>query len=241
MQARREPANAPFPDPDPVRREGVRSTIDTVVEAVTDAIRDGHVVPGQRLVEQEFARRIGVSRSSVREAFQRLAADGLLVAVPNRGVTVRQLSRQEVDHLFDIRAALETLSVRRAVPVLGANPTPLRELLHCMDAAVDAGLTRRYSDLNRAFHGLFAQAAGNPQLSALLERMGHTIYALQFRLMIEPREVLDTHEQHRRLVAAVLDGDADAAEATIRAHLESTRRLIQALPDHHFAGPATPP
>ncbi|GAB3333475.1 GntR family transcriptional regulator [Marilutibacter aestuarii] len=211
------------------------SAVDAVVGAITRAVREGHVVPGQRLVELDFARRLAVSRSSVREAFQRLVADGLLAAIPNRGVTIRQLSRAEVEQWFELRIALESLAIRKATPVLATDPAALRVLLDAMDEAVSDGDIRRYSDLNRDLHERCTRAAGNPQLAAVLERLGHSIHGLQFRLMVEPRKAFETHAQHHRLVEAILANDADAAEREVRAHLETTRRLIQALPDHHFA------
>ncbi|MBB1060465.1 GntR family transcriptional regulator [Marilutibacter spongiae] len=211
------------------------SAVDAVVDAITRAVRDGQFVPGQRLVELDFARRLGVSRSSVREAFQRLVADGLLAAIPNRGVTIRQLSREEVEDWFEVRIALESLAIRKATPVLAGDPAVLYLLLDAMDEAVGDGDIRRYSDLNRELHERCTRAAGNPHLATLLERLGHSIHGLQFRLMVEPRKAFDTHAQHHRLVQAILANDADAAEGAVRAHLETTRRLIQALPDHHFA------
>ncbi len=212
-----------------------QSAVDAVVGAITRAVRDGQFVPGQRLVELDFARRLGVSRSSVREAFQRLVADGLLAAIPNRGVTIRQLSRAEVEQWFEVRIALESLAIRKATPVLAGEPGVLRVLLDAMDEAASDGDIRRYSDLNRELHEHCTRAAGNAQLAAVLERLGHSIHGLQFRLMVEPRKAFETHAQHHRLVQAILANDADAAEREVRAHLETTRRLIQALPDHHFA------
>ncbi len=224
-------ASAPL-EPDPLPRV---STVEAVAAEVTTGIRAGRLVPGQRLVEQEFSRRLGVSRSSVREAFQRLAADGLLDAEPNRGVTVRQLSRAEVDNHFDVRGALEALAVRLATPRVAAAPDALRDLLEQMDAAVAGGQIPRYSDLNRRFHARLGEAAGNPQLARMLSRLGDSILGLQFRLMVDASDVLSTHDQHRALLAAMLAGDAARAEQVMAEHVEAARTLIQALPDSHFA------
>lgn len=211
------------------------STVSSVASAITSAVRSGHLVPGQRLTENEFTRRLGVSRSSVREAFQRLAADGLLAFEPHRGVTVRQLSRQEVDNLFQIRAALEALAVRQAMPILKDAPAPLLALQGELDAAAAVGDLNRFSDANWRFHALFTETAKNELLTDMLRRLTNTIYWLQFRVFVGQLEVLGTNRQHRRLVDAVVAGNSAAAEATITEHVETSRELIQSLSDDHFA------
>lgn len=109
-----------------------------------------------------------------------------------------------------------------------------------MDAAVADGQTGLYSDLNRRFHALVTEAADNPLLAQMLGRLGNSIYGLQFRLMIEARDVLSTHAEHRRLADAIMADDVASAERVIVAHIEATRTLIQALPDTHFATAPTP-
>lgn len=210
------------------------STIQSVASAITSAIRAGHLAPGQRLTEIEFTRRLGVSRSSVREAFQRLIADGLLALEPHRGVTVRQLSRKEVDNLFQIRGSLEALAVRLALPLLSTSPARLLAIQEELDQAADNGEMNRFSNLNRQFHALFTEAADNALLAEMLGRLSNSIYWLQFRVLVDKRDVLDTNNQHRQLVRAVLAGDGAAAEAAILDHVETARRLIQSLTDDYF-------
>lgn len=211
------------------------STVHNVASAITASVRAGHLVPGQRLTENEFTRKLGVSRSSVREAFQRLTADGLLFFEPNRGVTVRQLSRAEVDNLFQIRSSLEALAVKLALPVLQEDPEALLAIQAEMDAAVDLVDVPRFAAANTTFHQLFTEAAHNPMLGEMLERLSNTVYWLQFRVYVSQREVATSNREHRKLVDAVLTGDANAAEAAILEHVETARELIQTLSDEHFA------
>jgi DNA-binding GntR family transcriptional regulator len=211
------------------------STVQQVASAITAAVRGGHLAPGQRLTEAEFVRRYSVSRSSVREAFQRLAADGLLTFEPHRGVVVRQLSRREVDNLFEVRGALEALAVGLAAPSFHAAPRPLLVLQDEMDRAVEANDMSAFSDLNRRFHVLFAEAADNALLSETLMRLSNSIYWLQFRLLINRQEVFESNAQHRLVVDAIVAGNTPAAAVAMRDHVDTSRRLIQLLPDDHFA------
>lgn len=209
------------------------STVETVVGVITDSVRSGLLAPGQRLVEADFTKRLGVSRSSVREAFRRLTADGLLAFVPHRGVSVRQLTRAEVDNLFAIRGALEALAVRLALPRL--DPAALRDLQARLDAAEAAGDMATFSALNRDWHALFAATAANPQLDEMIGRLGNSIYWLQFRVLVDRERTFATNAEHRAVTSAILAADVEAAERAMRAHVDGSRRLIQALPDSCFA------
>lgn len=211
------------------------STVDEVTAAIVAAVRAGRIVPGQRLTEAEYSARLGVSRSSVREAFRRLTSDGLLDFAPHRGVAVRQLTRKEVDDLFAIRAALEGLVVSLATRRLHAEPDELVTLRHEMDEAATAGDMNRFTGGNARFHALLAASADNPLLAQTLTRLSNTIYWLQFRVLVDRPAVFDTNREHDRIVDAIVAGDAVAAEAAMRDHVERSRRLIQSLSDEHFA------
>ncbi|MFC5586299.1 GntR family transcriptional regulator [Nitratireductor kimnyeongensis] len=214
-----------------------RSTVETVADALTEAVRTGRLVPGQRLTESEFTNRLGVSRSSVREAFRRLTADGLLAAEPHRGVMVRQLSRVEVDNLFQVRGALEALAVTLALPALHQAPSTLVALQRDLDAAVEQGDMNRFSKLNGQFHRLFRETAENPLLSDTLTRLSNSLYWLQFRVLVDHSHVFDTNQQHREVTECVVANDEDGARDAMLRHIENARKLIQSLPDDHFAPP----
>ncbi len=88
--------------------------VNFVIQHLRDGIFLGRFAPGQRLITSELMTDIGVSRGSLREAFSRLAADGIVDLVPNRGAVVRRLSRVELINLFRIREVLEGLAARQA-------------------------------------------------------------------------------------------------------------------------------
>src|SRR5437899_1215328 len=88
---------------------------EVAAERLRTLITEGTLAPGARLNERELSERLGVSRTPLREAFRMLAADGLLVQLPNRGAQVVALSREDVRHAFEVMAALEGLSGELAV------------------------------------------------------------------------------------------------------------------------------
>lgn len=211
------------------------STAQQVASAIAQAVRGGHLVPGQRLTEAELASRHGVSRSSVREAFQRLTADRLLAFEPHRGVTVRRLSRKEVDDLFAVRGALETLAVGLAVPVLRASPARLLAVQAEMDDAVAANDMAKFSNANTRFHALFPEVIDNALLTETLTRLSNSLYWLQFRMLVDHQDVFASNAEHRRIVEAVLADDRLSAETAMRDHIVASGALIQRLSDDHFA------
>ncbi|WOI11767.1 GntR family transcriptional regulator [Thalassospira lucentensis] len=210
-------------------------TVQHVSDAITNAIREGRLVPGQRLTEIDFAKRLGVSRPSVREAFRQLTADGLLHSQPYRGVSVRHMTRREVDDLFIVRGALEGLAVRLATPILQGDTLQLRSIQAELDSAEARNDLAAMSRHNLAFHMLFADVTGNALLSEQLRRISNSVYWLQFRVLVADDKVLQTNPQHRDIVDAVLAGDAAKAEATMIDHVDHSRQLVQSLPDTHFA------
>lgn len=211
------------------------STVQAVADSITEAVRQGQLAPGQRLIEADFTRRLGVSRSSVREAFQRLTADGLLSFIPNRGVMVRQYSRKDMQDLFQVRAVLEGLAVRLATPRLAAAPGDLPQVVEALTAAELIGDMAALSEMNRRFHDLIITAAENPLLAQQLERLRNSVYWLQFRVLIDRESIYRTNQQHRDMAAAILANQPDDAEAVMLAHVALAGALIQNLPDALFS------
>ena len=102
-----------------------------VYNAIKENICDGRYEPGQRLNEVELARSLSVSRSPVREALRRLAADGLVVELPNRGVFVREFTPQDIQEIFDVRVLLESYCIQRSVQFMTTEHK--QELMRCLD------------------------------------------------------------------------------------------------------------
>ena len=209
-------------------------TVQHITDAITNAIREGRLAPGQRLTENDFAKKLSVSRPSVREAFRQLTSDGLLLSQPYRGVSVRHMTRREVDDLFTVRSALEGLAVRLATPMLHADISPLETIQDQLDRAEVARDLTAMSRHNLAFHMLFADVSGNTLLCEQLRRIANNVYWLQFRVLVADEKVLATNGAHREIVVAIKQGDAKRAESIMIDHVDQSRQLVQALSDDHF-------
>ncbi len=191
-------------------------------------IREGSLLPGERLREIELSERFGVSRTPVREAIRQLEADGLVTHIPRQGATVRSLDYAEVMELYEMRAVLEGTAARLAARA--ASDVELDELEVLNDRLAEAGTGPEAARINRIFHATLLDAAKNRFLAK-------SMLSLQKALLIlGPSQLLDSDRaetavvEHRRIMAALTSRDGAAAETEMRAHIHAAQRMrIRAL------------
>lgn len=234
---------------------------DQVKDRLLQAILEGRYPPGARIVETQVARELGTSQAPVREALRDLEGLGVVETTAFRGARVRRPSTDELLEAFAIRAELESLGARLALPHLGE--TELAELggyVAEMQAAADAGDVHREAIADAAFHGRIVELAGN----ATLLRVWHTLepFSRTYITIVSPgadrRRIADQHlpvldALHKRdpgLVTAVLHRHFDDAAASLASHWAdaaaarqpevepaATGSLASAAPNPKFANP----
>ncbi|HEX2515991.1 MAG TPA: GntR family transcriptional regulator, partial [Chloroflexota bacterium] len=141
-----------------------------VYEALLELIGAGTLAPGEQLDEQALAARLGVSRTPLRAAIARLVQEGLVVGLPYRGTFVRRFTVEEIDGLYEVRAALEELAARKAARRLtGDELETIRAILNECQASLEAGDVEAYGQADARFHRALAEASGNPTLVETLD------------------------------------------------------------------------
>ncbi len=200
-----------------------RSRGDFVYDSLRDAIWEGRIGRGERVREEEIARSLGVSRTPVREALQRLQRRGLLVTGPGRGLMVAELSRREVIELYAMREILESSAARFAAQHAAR---PEIDLLYRLqrdlaEAPDDALLLVK---LNRRFHQAIYDAAHNQYLTQTLDTLHDSMALLHSATFRAPSRRRESDEEHRRIVAAIERRDADQAERAAREHIRQAQR-----------------
>ena len=204
------------------------ATVSRIVERLRSEILDSRFEPAERLVEIDLTRRFGVSRGPVREALRRLAAEGLIEHVPNRGALVRRLGRDEIRELFQIRIELEALAARmaaaacegakrreferRIVPIFGPSPREASD----------------YMKENADFHSAVTILSGNRQLGQVATQLQFPLVMAQVRDALTRETMQDSVREHRAIAAAILTRDAAGAETAMRAHLRRAEALALA-------------
>jgi DNA-binding GntR family transcriptional regulator len=191
-----------------------------VADNLRERIIDGELAPGQRLVERDLSDELEVSRITIREAFQTLAAEGLVVMLPRRGAAVTEFGPLQVRHLLEVRQPLDVLAAKLAAARhTEQDAAYLRSVLDAARAAMGREDQRGASAANLRFHEAVGQASGNP---LLLSHMA-SLHAQVKRLFRMTRQLQTDHvDDHERILAAILDRDADLAEELAREHLEAT-------------------
>jgi DNA-binding GntR family transcriptional regulator len=191
-------------------------------EALRRAILAGDMAPGQRLVEEELAAFLHVTRASVRAALIDLTAAGLVERIPNRGARVRVITLDEAIAITECRMALEGLCARKAAErVTQEQATALRELGAQMTSAVAAGEPVKYSALNRTLHQLVIEISGQVVAADLLARLNGQFVRHQFQLSLKPGRPQRSLPEHQAIIEAIAGRQPDDAERATRQHLSS--------------------
>lgn len=229
-------ASAPSAAPSGSSARTLVDSSQRVVDTVLDGILEGRYVPGQRVVEAELTRRLGISRGPVREAFKRLAAQRILVVTPHRGARIRAFTRAEVRDALSVMEALLSLAARLAAR---ADDEENRTAFHEALREVMAKCTQRpgYGFLrarNRFYHCLIAMS-GNAELPLIMPVAQTQLIRIQLSHYLAPAD-RDRHLQDYQAIGnAVLDGDPNRAQRCMRLHLLRSWRTVRRLPDAAFA------
>jgi DNA-binding GntR family transcriptional regulator len=200
-----------------------RSRAELVYENLRDAISDGRIAAGERMREEEVARNLGVSRTPVREALQRLQQRGLLSFGPTRGLVVAQLSHEQVVELYAMREILEGSAARFAAQ----HATPeeiaiLHQLQDQLRTAEGDDLLRK--SLDRRFHQAIYEAAHNRYLMQMLDSMLDSFALLHSTTLRLPHRQRNSDEERQRIIAAIERHDANRAEKAAREHILQAQR-----------------
>jgi len=210
-----------------------RTRSDDVLSALRLAIVRGEIKPGERLTEESVALRFNVSRTPVRECFRRLEQEGLIQHLSYGGCSVRPIDLRETSELYEVRVALEEVSVERA------SRTAARETLEHLEAVWSqpeaTGLDVVFAD--EEFHETIALAGGNGTLHTMLRGINQRLHILRVKDFTAKPRIEATFREHLSIVQAVLRGDTRLATALVRAHiLESQAFVEQAARELEGAG-----
>jgi DNA-binding GntR family transcriptional regulator len=208
-------------EPGPTLRE-------RVYDALERLIIDGDLAPGAHLVETDLAHELGVSRGPVREALQTLSRDGWVELRPRQGAFVRQPSEAEVIEFFQVRALLEGECARlAALHVTASSVARARELLADGWSAVALEEEQALVAANAALHAFITELAGNATLCELTERLRKR--SQWYFTPVSVARSRDAWAEHEAVIDAIVDGDADRAAASLRAHIQETQRVYRSL------------
>ncbi len=220
MQTRENPSVADISMPRQVlHQEAAARLRQLIVEA--------EIAPGSKLNERELSERLQVSRTPLREAIRTLAAEGLVVLLPNRGAVAVQLSPDDVAHTFEVIAGLEALSGELAAQrITDAELAEIRALHYEMLAAFTRRDLSAYYRLNALIHDMINAAARNPVLQRSYRTVNAQLQALRFRSNFDERKWQRAVEEHEAMIDRLAARDADGMRALMVQHLQHKRDAV---------------
>ncbi len=192
------------------------------------AILEGELLPNERLVELELARRFELGRAAVRTALARLEQEGLVESEPYRGARVRLVDEAEAVEILEARAALESLAVRYAARYITPEEVAsLERLLEAMHQRREAGDLLGVSELNSQFHQALLRISRHKTAARLIESLQAQNVRHQFRTVLLPGRAARSLEEHRRILQAVAAHDEAGAAQAMLEHLTQVAEALR--------------
>jgi DNA-binding GntR family transcriptional regulator len=207
--------------------------MDDAVDAIREAILNGRLAPGARLVEDDLASMLAVSRGPIRQALARLQQEGLVVHEPHRGASVAQVSIADIDEIYSLRTALERLAMRCACErAVEADLAPLEAILTLFTATPRTSITRkRVAELDVDFHDAIFRAARHQRLYRAWQGLRSQVMVFLLLRDALPDDYLDSwRRDHQNLLDTIRARDPERAMAASEAHIGGAyQRLLHML------------
>lgn len=210
--------------PTGLRREAAPLRTQTVAILRRNII-DGRYRPGERLVEKRLEEQLGVSRTVVREALRQLESEQLIHLKPQVGPIVKVLTREDAEHLYQVRAALEGAAARLAAE--NATPEQVADLRALIDGFADLaeGAVEELVAVKDEFYDVLVRAAGNPVIAEMLANVQARIALLRSFTLKTPGRVAESHRELSAVVDAIEAHDPQRAESSSRDHVLAAQQI----------------
>lgn len=204
--------------------------VDAAYSELRAFLQSGALGPGDRLGEVELAERFGISRTPVREALRRLAADGLVEISPNRGARVIEWSLQEMQEIFELRAMLEGKGAEwAATRMTDADIDQLDVLCDEMEtiAASEAPDYARIARLNAQLHRVILESSSSPRLQTVLASVVQPPLIVGTFRQYTPQSLARSMSHHRELAAAIRARNPEWAGSVMRTHIHAAKASLR--------------
>lgn len=192
-----------------------------IYESIRQAIFDGELKPGDRLVEKDLAEKMRVSRTPIREALRKLETEGLIKHVPRKGVVVKGFSPEDIIEIYSIRQALEALAITYTIKnITETEIKKLKVLIEEMAALTEEDETEDLFNTSQEFNDILMKSCKMPRLINLINT--YKEYLKRFRMITMSRKErkISALKDHREILQAVIDRDAARAKRLVEEHLQ---------------------
>ncbi|WP_432406131.1 GntR family transcriptional regulator [Wukongibacter sp. M2B1] len=216
-------------------KKGNKSLTSMIFEKIREDIMMGKYVSGEKIVEAKLAEEFGVSRTPVREALKQLELDGLVDNIPNRGVMVKGISKQDIDDIFAIRIAIEGIAVKWAIERMDdGDLEKLKEIFELMEFYTFKKDLDKIAELNTKFHEFIYNATKSRYLEHVLKDFQFFMKTTRYKSLRSPGRLDSALNEHREVLEAFIQKDIDRAVKAILRHVNNSRentKRIGGLPE----------
>lgn len=202
---------------------------DKIVASIRDSIIDGRLQPGERLMEPETAKMLGVSRTPIREAFLQLESEGFVKVVPRKGAVVTELSLKDALETYDIKSELEALAAKLSVNNFNAEQIEeLTSLNNEMErhSKLKKKNYKLFLELNSRFHQIIIKTSGNEKLYRLICQLRRQTLRYNYLYLSLLSHLDNTVEEHYQIIEAIKKRDSLKTENLIRKHGDTARKAL---------------
>lgn len=205
-----------------------KSIREVVLQELRTAIFTGDIKPGDRLVENNIATAMGVSRTPVREALRQLESEGLAINIPRKGTVVKGICIEDAIEIYDIREVLEGLVVRGAcLHISRIEIRELKEIIEDMKNLIENNEEKEYVEVHSRFNRIILDACHNKRLIAQMEYIYEYLQSLRKVSLMTKERKLEALKEHIEIVDAIEVGNEELAEERARAHVRRAKKSFQ--------------
>ncbi len=211
-----------------------RTSTDAVYDTLHEEIVTLEILPGAKLSETEVARRFGVSRQPVRNAFTKLGNEGFLLIRPQKATIVRGFSMDRISHSRFIRRAIEFEIARCGIKIWNAESEKLLDgCIALQEQAIAAGNLPEFHALDYEFHRIIYEQSGHPLAFEVLKECKQKVDRLCVLSLTKDSEADSVLDDHKKIAAGMASGDLDTAISAIKKHLSRLDDTIDFVHEKH--------
>lgn len=198
-----------------------------VYEELKMQILTGAIVPGTRMMEVELAKEIGVSRTPIREAIRKLEKEGLVTIEPRRGAYASQISTEDMVEILEVRQNMEGLAAFFAASRMKPEQlAELKDVSNKYNTAVCEGNMENMIKHDTRFHRIIVESCNNKILEQMIEQLQELVLRFRYIYYDNFRRAENMPEEHKMIMDAIENGDADAARDAADVHIDRLKEMV---------------
>lgn len=200
---------------------------DVVFHTLRQAILKGELKPGERLMEIQLAKKLGVSRTPIREAIRKLELEGLVLMIPRKGAEVAEITEKNLRDVLEVREALEKLAVQLACDqITKAGVRKLREAAEAFEEALTGSNVTEIAEADEHFHDLISLATGNQKLIQILNNLREQMYRYRIEYLKDEAVFPQLLQEHESLIRAIEERRKEQAVEIVCRHIVNQAETI---------------